>query len=249
MGKSYFNTRCAASAQPFKTCTSEDRFTDKTNTATERQLLYQNWFTEQINLYGQKVNYYQNQNNTVNLDNLYGENPTIPYNKPKPVIMMIELNESAPMLSQFGLMGDDDITCYITISGFYQTFGTGEEPKSGDILELSEFGSDRPGGRTGRCFQVTQRLDEDINKINPLMGHYCWLIKGKRFDFSFEPGAPKEGRSDQVIDDTLTGTFSGVSALGIGNYNPILDNTNDSSVNVFDYSKYGNNDDIYGGYQ
>jgi hypothetical protein len=90
MGKNFFNTQCAATATPFKTCKSTDRFTDKTNTAIERQLLYQNWFTEEINLYGQKVNYYQNQNNTDNLDNLYGENPTIPYNKPKPVIIWLD---------------------------------------------------------------------------------------------------------------------------------------------------------------
>jgi hypothetical protein len=44
------------------------------------------------------------------------------------------------------------------------------------------------------------------------MGHYVWLLKAKRFDFSHEPGlelAVEDG-SQQVHDDTAYGTVEGV---------------------------------------
>jgi hypothetical protein len=242
---SFFASDCT-NHSPFFQCGDDVRFTNKENTQKEIENLFKDWFEEQLKLYGQKVSYYVNQTTVSAVDPLYGESNS-GYAAPKAIIILVELNESAPMLSQFGLMADDDLTCFVTISSFYNVFGNGSEPKSGDLLELSEFGSDRPGGRTGRIFQITQRIDEDVTRINPLMGHYLWIIKAKRFDFTFEPNSPKEGRSDQVIDDTFTGTFTGVSAVTTGNYNPST-SIDEESRRIFDHNNLGNKDSVYGDY-
>ena len=97
------------------------------------------------------------------------------------------------------------------------------------MFNLIELGADRPGGRGGKHFEITERLDQDVNQINQLLGHYVWLIKAKRHDYSFEPGLSPEAVSDQVNDD------------------PIVDGL---SKEVFDYneSPFTINDDVYGDY-
>jgi hypothetical protein len=199
-----------------------------------------NYWKEQINLYGQKVGYILNNFTTASADNLYGEQPTQAYSPPQTIKMLIDLNENALMLSKYGLQADDEITAYVHISSFYETFGWGSEPKSGDLFQLTEYGSDRPGGRDGKIFEITERLDEDSARINPLMGHYVWLIKAKRFEYSFEPGLSGEAVNQQVFDDTKNNTVSGADK-------PYDYSVEDASKKIFDYSKtdYG---DVYGNY-
>ena len=109
------------------------------------------------------------------------------------------------------------------------------------LLQLTEYGNDRPGGRNGNIYEITQRLDQDIAQINPLAGHYLWLIKAKRFEYSFEPGVTPEAQNQQVFEDTTSPTASGAQK-------PYNYDVNIASKNIFDYSQtnYG---DVYGGYQ
>lgn len=216
------------------------RYTDKEKNADERNII-SNYWREQINLYGQKVGYIVNNTTTLSADMLYGEEPTQQYSPPQFIVMAINLNENALMLSKFGLVSDDEVTAFIHISAFYDTFGYGAEPKSGDLFQLVEYGSDRPGGRNGNIYEITQRLDQDIAQINPLMGHYVWLIKAKRFEYSFEPGVTPEAQNQQVFDDTTRPGVSGAEK----NYSY---DVNDAAKSVFDYSQtdYSN---VYGGYQ
>lgn len=216
------------------------RYTDKGKNADERNII-SNYWREQINLYGQKVGYIVNNTTTLSADMLYGEQPTQHYAPPQDIIIAINLNENALMLSKFGLVSDDEITAFVHISAFYDTFGYGAEPKSGDLFQLVEYGNDRPGGRNGNIYEITQRLDQDIAQINPLMGHYLWLIKAKRFEYSFEPGVTPEAQNQQVFDDTVRPGVSGAEK----NYNYDINNT---SKTIFDYSQtdYSN---VYGGYQ
>ena len=185
------------------------RFTDKDNNQSER-ILFSNYWREQINLYGQRVNYYVNTFNLLSADNLYGEQPTQQFAPPLPIIIAVNLNENALMLSKYGLLSEDEVTAFVHISAFYQTFN-GREPKSGDVFQLTEYGSDRPGGRDGKYFEITERLDEDVAQINPLAGHYVWLIKAKRFEWSFEPGLSADAVNDQIFDDTKSPTASGAN--------------------------------------
>lgn len=181
------------------------RFTDKSIQASER-ILFSNWWREQINQFGVKVNYYVNTYNTLSADNFYGEQPTQTFADPRKITLAVTLNENAITLSKFGFESDDEVTAYIHISSFYDEFYTLSsvfepegiydryfhfnpivEPKAGDVFELTEYGNDRPNNRQSKFFEITEKLDQDISQINNLQGHYVFLLKAKRLDYSFEP--------------------------------------------------------------
>lgn len=215
-------------------------FVAKDNTAGEREL-YSNYWKEQISLYGQQVGYIVNNFTTLSGDCLYGEQPTQQYSPPLTIRMLVNLNENALMLSKYGLQSDDELTAFVHISSFYEAFGVGAEPKSGDLFQLTEYGNDRPGGRNGKLFEITERLDEDVAQINPLMGHYVWLLKAKRFEYSFEPGlSGGEAVNQQIFDDTKNNAASGADK-------PYSYSADVASKTIFDYSKT-NYDSTYGGY-
>jgi hypothetical protein len=176
------------------------RFTNKSIQANER-VLYSNYWREQINQFGVKVDYYVNTYNTLSADNFYGEQPTKTFASPRKIILALTLNENAITLSKFGFESDDEVTAYVHISSFktefeslsdiydrYTRFGPVVEPKAGDVFELSEYGDDRPNNRQAKFFEITEKIDQDIAQINNLQGHYVFLIKAKRLDYSFEPG-------------------------------------------------------------
>ena len=188
--------------------TSDIRFTDKGLNSNERDNFY-GYFKEQINLYGQKTEYFIHNYALSAHDAIYGEQPSATYSDGIEFVMFVELNEQSILLGQFGLTGDDEVTAYVPISGFYDTFGPGKEPKSGDVFTLTEYGDDRPGDRAGKSFEITQRLDQEVGSdINPLMGHYVWFLKAKRLDYTFEPGLTAERGADQVYDGSFAGRLS-----------------------------------------
>ena len=241
MSTEYFTGNTNINVYPFAFQDNECvRFTNKDNTASER-MLYNNYWREQLNLYGQKVNYYVNNFSLLSADNLYGEQPTQKYSLPESIIMGVNLNENALMLSKYGLMSDDEVTAFVHISAFKVVFGSDAEPKSGDVFCMSEYGSDRPGGRSGNYYEITQRLDQDIAQINTLAGHYVWLLKAKRFEYSFEPGLSGESVNQQVFDDTLSSGVSGATK----NYGY---NVDVAGQQIFDYSLTSGYDNVYGGY-
>jgi hypothetical protein len=216
------------------------RYTDKTNNASERAI-FANYWREQINLYGQQVLYYVNTLNTLSADMLYGEQPTQQFAPPLPLVMAINLNENALMLSKYGLLSEDEVTAFVPYVSFYARFGQGSEPKSGDVFQMSEYGSDRPNGRDGRFYEITERLDQDIAQINPLAGHYVWLVKAKRFEWSFEPGLSGSAVNNQIFDDTRNAAASGA-------YKPYSYSADVASRSIFDYSLTPGYDSVYGGY-
>ena len=214
------------------------RFTDKNNNEAER-MLQSNYWREQINLYGQQCLYYVNTFSTASADNLYGEQTTQRFAPPLPIIIALNLNENALMLSKYGLLSEDEVTAFVHISAFAATFA-GYEPKSGDVFQLSEYGNDRPGGRNGKFFEITERLDEDAATINPLGGHYVWLIKAKRFEWSFEPGLSGEAVNQQIFDDAINHSATGADK-------PYDYNADAEVKRIYDYTATGY-DSVYGGY-
>lgn len=234
---------------PLQYTTSTLRFTDKENNECERQL-YSNYWREQIDLYGQKALYYRSTVNLLSADNIYGEQPTARYENPQPMIMLVKLSENALILSKFGYMSDENCTAYIHISSFYAVYPPDSEPKSGDIFKLVEYGNDRPGERDGRLYEITERLDQDNDEINPLAGHYVWRLKAKRFDYSFEPNITPERGSAQVHDDnrygTITTSISSDLTFGVRTsaYPGDADTTSVNKV----FNMAVNNTEIYGGY-
>ena len=102
--------------------------------------------------------------------------------------------------------------------------------------------------RGPNVFEITERRDENIpGQINPLMGHIVWYIKCKRFDYSYEPNAPREHGSNQVSDETLYGKLSG----GTPTEEPpkkYPQNVDQEAQKNWDYSANGGRDRTYGDY-
>jgi hypothetical protein len=126
--------------------------------------------------------------------------------------------------------------------------GQAIEPKSGDLIQLSPLGCDRPNGRGAKVFEITERTDQDIQKLNPLLGHYVYRLKAKRYEYSFEPGAPIEPQNQQVFENTFSGKLSSNipdEEVSEGkSYPGNIDQ--ESRTNVLDMSV--NKTDIYGSY-
>lgn len=225
------------------------RFMDKSDNSCQQEV-FSNLYREQINLYGTQVQYFVNTYNpSFSSDNFYGEQPTSVYGIPISFIAFIELNENSLLLTKYGFQSDDEITMFIHISSFYESYNTPQlsgyfngydiEPKSGDVFKLTEYGEGRPGQRDGKMFEVTERLDQDINKINPLLGHYVWMLKAKRYETSFEPGLTAEKGNTQVFDENKN-----INVIGADkNYNYSADT---QSKSIFDGN---NNTSVYGDYE
>jgi len=122
------------------------------------------------------------------------------------------------------------------------------EPKSGDLIQLSPLGCDRPNGRGAKVFEITERTDQDIASLNPLLGHYIYRLKAKRYEYSFEPGAPKEPQNQQVFENSFSGILSSnIPEAPVSDpkaYNEDIDNISQTEV----LNMNVNNTDIYGSY-
>ena len=238
------------------TTTTCNQFLNPANFQAE-QLIYDASFRDIINSFGIPINYYVNTFNTLSADLLYGEQPTLKFAGPFNLQMYIELVEGSINLSRFGFASDDELTGYLHIDTFtttlsaqlnYATFNQSIEPKSGDIIELSALGCDRPNGRGTKFFEITERVDQDIASLNPLQGHYVYRVKAKRYEYSFEPGLTGEKVNAQIYESASTGiistTIAGTSASEAKSYTFDI---NDLSKNkVFDMTV--NKTDIYGTY-
>lgn len=224
----------------------QQRFLDKEKNANERQL-YSNWWEEQIALYGMKVDYQVYGYSLSAHDYQYGEQPTAEYATPQEMVVIADISNDSMILSKFGIKSDADITLFIHIQAYKRIFGENAEPKSGDLVFLKEYGSDRVGGRSGQVYEITERDDEAINQINQLMGHYIWMLKGTRHDHSFEKNAIKESKNDQVFDSTFNGVLSG-SSQPESDPKLYTDNANTAGKAVFDYAANNTKTEVYGDY-
>ena len=63
-------------------------------------------------------------------------------------------------------------------------------------------------------YEITERMDQDMATLNPILGHYVWRLRGKRFNYSFEAGLSADGRpgsekaNEQIYDDSFSGILS-----------------------------------------
>lgn len=98
--------------------------------------------------------------------------------------------------------------------------------------------------RYPQMYQLTEIRYQDIGSgINFLMGHYVWLIRGKRFEYAYEPGIhPEEIRNGSTSpSDYITRPRDGV----VDDNNII----NQDSEDIFDYDSNPNtNTSPYGSY-
>lgn len=95
-------------------------FADPSNFQAERAI-FKSGFEETIQNYGVEFNYYINGFNLSAMNVLYGEHPTQEYSGPFVIKAYMELEESVS-LSRWGMDSDDELTAYIGIQSFTDTF-------------------------------------------------------------------------------------------------------------------------------
>ncbi len=220
------------------------RFNLKSNTVSERAQTYKRWWKEQIRLYGTKIDYYVRNFALSATDKVYGENTHQGYHPKASFVMLMDLTDGSLTYSQYGLVSDDELTAIIDIETYKQSLSTyyadadNTEPNAGDVFQLIEYGDDRPRGRNGKIFEITERLDQSINEINQLQGHYVFRLRARRNDHAFLPGLTPEAGSTQVTDTSGVGSLTAIET----------DYINDLDTDQSSYFNYGSNDDVYGDY-
>jgi len=230
-------------------------FADPSNYQAE-QAIFGSGFQELINNYGVEINYYVNGFNLSAMNILYGEHTTQEYIGPFIIKSYLELTESIS-LAQYGMTSDDELTAYIDIKDFtnilplsaFSFNGQRVEPKSDDLLEITALGCNRPGDRGAKIFRVTEVLDQDAAAgMNPVLGHYIWRLKAKRYETSMETNAPQEKGNDQVYDNTFSGKLSSLLFPELSSTEKIYSQNIDtiSQTSVYDMSV--NDTSIYGTY-
>ena len=213
------------------------RYLNKDANLNERTL-FKNYWREQISHYGVTVNYYTSLTNNQNVDKIYGEAPVAGYSEPVELNVAVKADSETSMFSRFGLVQDSDFTCYMHHEDFQEIFGPQSEPVAGDLIEFTEIGIDRLNfpKRGPKIMEIVQKDDEAINEINNLAGHYVWMLKLKRFDYSKEFSMlPELGTKDAIYNgETIDKQINPYEEL---------------SKKVFDYEKNAcSNDKVYGDY-
>jgi hypothetical protein len=209
------------------------RYLNKANNSNERTN-YSKWWREQIEHYGTSVTFYTHGYSLDTHNFVYGEDPTSKYGKIPDIIMMTDITNDSLMLSKFGIMADCDMTAVVHISSFYERAGCGVEPKAGDLIQLTEYGADRPGGRIAPIYEITERDDEYLPMTNPLLGHYVWYIKCKRWEYSFEPGMQTGPNNKQLSDGGDYGRLAG-GENPEELFQPYPDSVQNSAKCIYDY--------------
>jgi hypothetical protein len=176
------------------------RFLNKGINQNERNN-FSRWWKEQINLYGQNVTYYSNLGTLSAMNVLYGEEPEAGYGNGKDLIVLLNLTNDSYLLSKFGIVADSDMNGVIHPDMYTAVFGVSAEPKAGDVMRMTEFGSDRIDypKRGPTVYELTEVIDEF--QMNALGGHYVWFFKAKRYDYSFEDGSPGSGLGNNPNND------------------------------------------------
>ena len=228
------------------------RYLNKSINDNERGLISRYW-KEQIEHFGVEVTYYTHGYSLTSHNFLYGEDSTATFLSSGPVIMMTDITNDAIMLSKFGIIADCDMTVVIHISSFYDTFGSCKEPKAGDLIELKEYGGfgDRPGKRGAPIYEITERDDQNLSfNANKLMGHYIWVIKCKRWEYSSEPGILAEPRNIQINDSEMYGRMPDGENPAELNM-PYPDSVDEQAECIFDHDVTNLSKDYgyYGGFE
>lgn len=190
--------------------------------------------------YGMNISYYSTGYNIEDSNRLYGENPTAKYRGPRKIKAIIDFQSYNTFLTKWGVMSDLDIIIYIPIKSFQKTWGQ-TVPLAGDLFLIDDSSCDRPLGQSPIIFEITEKHDS-INPADFMGGHYVWKIQAKRYDNSYEPGAPQEKFIGGPVDSKEYGKIE--SEIEETNINNSVDNhdVDSDAKNDFDNP----NTSIYG---
>lgn len=163
--------------------------------------------------FGMTISYWSTGYSLNNQNEIYGEDPTARYRGPRKMKAVIDFQSYTTFLTKFGVMSDLDIVIYIPIQSFREVWGE-VIPLAGDLFLIDDSACDRPLGQSPIVFEITEKHDA-INPADFMGGHFVWKITAKRYDNSYEPGAPQEkflggpvdsgdyGKVESSIDDTI----------------------------------------------
>ena len=181
---------------------------------------FDNWWYEQISIYGQNVIYYNNLTALSSSNVLYGEDVDAGFGEGKDLIVLINLTNDSYILSKFGMVADSDMTGVIHPRHFVNIYGGQlKEPMAGDLMVLQEFGRDRlwKPKKGPTVYELTEVIDEF--QQNALGGHYVWFFKAKRYDYSYENGSPGSGVGNVPLNDN-----DAIEELANKNFDYVEDN-------------------------
>lgn len=157
------------------------------------------------------------------------------------------------LLSEDGSLILAQNNIYVTVdtpdSLFFSSRGLRLEPKSGDLIEVTSLGCNRPGNRGAKIFEITEAVDQDVaNGLNPMGGHFVWRVKAVRYDYNGQTNAPRERGDDQVYDNNHAGKISSTLFPTLTTGDKIYTDDVDtiSKEQVYDMRKMGT--DLYGKY-
>lgn len=100
--------------------------------------------------------------------------------------------------------------------------------------------------RSAPIYEITHIKDFfPTQQLNPLGTYSVWYIECIKWDYSYEPMAPRELGSNQVSDETLYGKLSGGTAVAEP-AKKYPQNVENSSNLIWDYDSRGTNNSVYG---
>lgn len=230
-----------------------------------QQVVVDSAWKDLINSAGMPIYYFVYKFNIKRSDKIWGEDILAEYEKPFQIKAYVEVKDVPKILGPMGgFFADDTITAYIHIKTFnrktkgmkvFEDLKLRYEPKPSDLIQIIEFGCDRPGGRGAKLFEVTNKEDELISQnLNMGFAHYVWKITAKRFQYSYQDGAITpfgEEKNCQVYDNNIQGTITDPSEIRNINtpsdksYNWNIDKK--SKEEIFNQN-VNNQSNIYGGY-
>lgn len=230
-----------------------------------QQVVVDSAWKDLINSAGMPIYYFVYKFNIKRSDKIWGEDILAEYEEPFQIKAYVEVKDVPKILGPMGgFFADDTITAYIHIKTFnrktkgmkvFEDLKLRYEPKPSDLIQIIEFGCDRPGGRGAKLFEVTNKEDELISQnLNMGFAHYVWKITAKRFQYSYQDGAITpfgEEKNCQVYDNRVAGIIDtpeevrNMNAPSDKSYEWNIDKKSKEEIfnqNVNDQS------DIYGGY-
>lgn len=230
-----------------------------------QQVVVDSAWKDLINSAGMPIYYFVYKFNIKRSDKIWGEDILAEYEEPFQIKAYVEVKDVPKILGPMGgFFADDTITAYIHIKTFnrktkgmkvFEDLKLRYEPKPSDLIQIIEFGCDRPGGRGAKLFEVTNKEDELISQnLNMGFAHYVWKITAKRFQYSYQDGAITpfgEEKNCQVYDNNIQGTITDPSEIRNINtpsdksYNWNIDKK--SKEEIFNQN-VNNQSNIYGGY-
>ena len=241
-------------------------FADPENFQAERAV-YNSSFTELINNYGVEIGYLVNNFDMEAMNPIYGEHTTMYWSDPVIIKAYVKPVEPSALYTLGGFDSHDTVTLYIAIDTFtagfsalsaYNFIPNSVMPKAQDKIILYPLGCDRPNGRGAKVFEITEAMDQDVDEINPVMGHYVWRLRGVRSEHNFTTNEPRENVNNQISDgasfgkteSTLFSTLTTSETPSLSGINKMDDSTADATVEdlIYPPALSSGNDSVYGKY-